>query len=153
MMMAIRDIKTTADSSVVVKKGRETETIENPELRESICRAMELSGQEKLARANLSPIKAYIAEVAKQYTEGTVTFKVGKISCKVSFGQEASIPEANIELIQQLLPDSNVKDLIRTKTSHAPEKRLTELATKNPALAELIVVTDRAPSITLTMEK
>lgn len=153
MMAKIRDIKDTASNSVVVKRGRETETVENPELRENICRAMELTGQKRLNDENLSGLKAYISEVAKKYTEGTVTFMVGTISCKVSFGQEASIPEANIKLIQKLLPDSNVKDLIRTKITHAPEKKLTELAAENPALAELIVVKDKAPSITFTMEK
>jgi hypothetical protein len=152
-MAKIADVQ--KGSKLVVKIGRDEHEITDPTLRTNILSAWDLTTSKKVNDEKLSPLKGFIAEAARNHGKDnqTITFIVDGVQCKITFGKEAKILAQNVDRIKALLPDSNIDDLVKSKVTFFPEKRLIELAAKNPELAELITVSDKAPAFEFTLIK
>ena len=138
-------------NKVVVRVGRKEKEIIHSGLAETIRAAYGLTLDLKAMEPSLKEYKSYIVKTANDFLDenGTVSFIVDDIVCKVTFGYECVVPEEKVEELKRILGE-RFYDLVRIKTRYEGTAMLIELACdgdKGREIASCIVVNKKSPAI------
>jgi hypothetical protein len=141
----------TMHDEVIIKKGRETSSLNSPKLAEIIMAAQRLNIEMKALEPALKEYKEQIALAARDYIDasGTLTFIVDGVYCRVTFGYECVILEEKVSEVRRIL-GNRFEDLVKVKTVYNGTTKLIDMAAdgdSGKALAACLTVKEKTPSI------
>jgi len=135
---------------LVVKIGKKTTPRENIEDDVAFLNFVKTKKEIDTLNESLKKSKEHLSTAAKEELgesdAATVTFQKDGYAIKISFGWDIKIKDE--DLLKEIIGD-RFEDLVETKVTQAPSKKLKELALEDDGLQKCMVVKEKAPSVTM----
>lgn len=138
----------TGDGLIEVNTPHGTELIRMDELSQAIEKGYDLNLWMKSYKLDQAEIKNTIAAMGRRWIPngGGVTFFSGSIECKLRIDHDPVITPEDIGKLREIL-GSRFDDLVFSKTSYRPTKKLIILGESDDSIARLITFKERSPSL------
>ena len=133
---------------LVIKKGRDQQSLKNREVESAVVQFVELKSQiDELSltlKIHKDTIVSYALECVKDEETSTITFGVDDDFVKVGFGFDVSV--ADDAKLMTLLGE-RFNDLVKTQIVYKPEARLKSMALDDDGLKECLNIKEKTPTV------
>jgi len=138
----------TGDGLIEVNTPHGTELIRMDELSQAIEKGYDLNLWMKRYKLDQAEIKNTIAAMGRRWIPngGGVTFFSGSVECKLRIDHDPVITPEDVGKLREIL-GSRFDDLVFSKTSYRPTKKLIILGESDDSIAQLITFKERSPSL------
>ncbi len=138
----------TGDGLIEVNTPHGTELIRMDELSQAIEKGYDLNLWMKRYKLDQAEIKNTIAAMGRRWIPngGGVTFFSGSVECKLRIDHDPLIEPEDVGKVREIL-GSRFDDLVFSKTSYRPSKKLIILGESDDSIAQLITFKERSPSL------
>lgn len=138
----------TGDGLIEVNTPHGTELIRMDELSQAIEKGYDLNLWMKRYKLDQAEIKNTIAAMGRRWIPngGGVTFFSGSVECKLRIDHDPLIEPEDVGKLREIL-GSRFDDLVFSKTSYRPSKKLIILGESDESIAQLITFKERSPSL------
>ena len=143
------------NSEVIIKIGRDTETLRDLSLAKQIKEAHEIDVETRKLSAKMKEFKKQILEKARKHIPkdaATITFIKDGTNCRVVFGKSLFIAPVDVAPLREYLKDT-FEVLIDHTDNYKPTKKFLAFAEDKPDVQRLISEKPSSPKVDFSVVK